>query len=413
MIFTKQLLRWSVLLIIFLTPLLGFTSNAGFEHTKVLFFISSVSFMGICWLFCYKNDPLNYKFKLNKISLSASIFIGFLLLTSLLGEDPQMSLLGKYPYYQGWVTYLYLLLFSLLISSSRVAVKDIGISLGLSSLIVSFVSLEQLASLFADKPVLTYAGRVVSTFGQPNLYSGFLLLSIPFTFFTLKHSQKMLRIFWAAVIIINIWSIVISKSRAAILVLGFLILVFLIYQLKGLIRKIILCLVVSTIGLSLFGSIFLSTGIYYQEFLALKESQFLIKNSPEKRYFIYQHIIDLIIKRPFLGYGLESIDTVFPKKFNVLHQTDAAFPALKNLNLDRSHNYFLDLLFFSGLVGFISWCSLIWLVLRKSRTNKLFFIWFLVYLIWIQLQIQSIVHLMLFWILVGLLVDNKSKLRDY
>jgi len=54
-------------------------------------------------------------------------------------------------------------------------------------------------------------------------------------------------------------------------------------------------------------------------------------------------------------------------------------------------NYTLDLLMFSGGLGFISWLLLITIVLRKN-IRPLLLAGFIIYLIWIQLQIQSIVH---------------------
>ena len=85
--------------------------------------------------------------------------------------------------------------------------------------------------------------------------------------------------------------------------------------------------------------------------------------------------------------------------FNVT--TNPTYHSLKDLSVDRSHNYILDLLFFSGIFGLISWLVLIGLVLKRAK--GIILTSFLVYLVWIQFQNQSIVHLLYFWLFVGLI----------
>lgn len=84
--------------------------------------------------------------------------------------------------------------------------------------------------------------------------------------------------------------------------------------------------------------------------------------------------------------------------------------SLKELKIDRSHNYTLDLLMFSGGLGLISWLLLVILVLKCLIKNnqQVLLVGLIIYLGWIQLQIQSIVHLMYFWLLLGLADQTDS-----
>ena len=111
-----------------------------------------------------------------------------------------------------------------------------------------------------------------------------------------------------------------------------------------------------------------------------------------------------------LGYGLENISSAFSSyfgRFNVNTLNSASFHGLKNLVVDRSHNYTLDLLFFSGILGFLAWIVLVWQLFRKIK-SKVLLASLIIYLVWIQLQIQSVVHLMYFWLLVGLIDQEDS-----
>ncbi len=87
-----------LLLTVFLTPLLGGYKGLGYEQIKVLFFILSISLISFVWML------KNPQFKLTLISKVSGIFILVLFITSILGINPLISLLGTQPYFQGWIT---------------------------------------------------------------------------------------------------------------------------------------------------------------------------------------------------------------------------------------------------------------------------------------------------------------------
>ncbi|MBI2005617.1 MAG: O-antigen ligase family protein [Candidatus Aenigmarchaeota archaeon] len=101
----------------------------------------------------------------------------------------------------------------------------------------------------------------------------------------------------------------------------------------------------------------------------------LTKVSVEKRAYIWPVIWQLILQKPLQGYGLENIGKAFADYFqssyhSLFEANDDIYPflmSLKELNIDRSHNYLLDLLLFSGTFGLLGWLGLVGVLFWKLR----------------------------------------------
>lgn len=392
-------LQFNLLLTIFLIPIITPFQSFGYEKSKILFFIFLTSLSGFLWIWLLHQQKI--KLRWSAIKIISLIFIMILLLTSFLGIDPISGLVGKEPYFQGWIVYSYLWLFSLMIATVRIEPKKWIIALSLSSVIVSLVAIRQFVEIsFLSRYIPTYAGRVVSTFGQPNFYSGFILFTLPFFHFLLvKKPVK----WWAVVgFLISIVAIVLSQSRTAYFLLSGLMSVWLIGELRGK-RRLISGLVLATVILAMTLSVFLSSK---PRFVFNPD---LTKESVENRFYIWPVSWQLILQKSFLGYGLENIAAVFTNYFKenkhaLFEENLKVSPvliSLKELNIDRSHNYILDLLLFSGIIGLLGYIGLIGVMFKKIK-SKILLISLIIYLVWVQFQNQSIVHLLYFWLLVGL-----------
>lgn len=389
-----SLINFLLLLTVFLTPLFGAVNAFGYEQIKILFFILSISLMGFIWLF---QKP---KLEWNLIRLASFLFILTLFISFSLGIDFKNSLLGTDPYFQGLLIYAYLFLFSLIVSSTKFSLTSLSVVLIASGMIVSLVAIQGwiLNNLF-NLDIPNYAGRVVSTFGQPNFYSGFLLLSLPFAYYLLKKGYR-----WMVLILIILMiGILVSYSRIAIFLSLILCILALLDQFKIRFRNF---LVVSVVILTVF------FGVADKEFIKPLNTTDpdLTKESVENRVYIWPQAIKVGLERPFFGYGLENINVAFRNYFEKYKHPlfeenlniSPVLISLKDLNLDRTHNYILDLFLFSGIFGVMSWLLLTWLLIKKCK-NKYLLTGLLTYLIWIQFQNQSIVHLIYFWLIVGII----------
>lgn len=415
-------IKFILLLTLFVIPLSAATSNFGYEQIKVFLFVILITVCGILWIINFTKHP--FKIHLSKINIAALGFIGILPLTSFTGIDSFTSIIGIYPYFQGFIFYLFLYFFFLLVSWSRIKVEEYAIVVVATSVLVSLLAIKEwvLLNIF-HQSVSTYAGRVVSTFGQPNFYAGFILLTLPFTYYLLLKTKNSL-IYWLLIIIIflSTLSIIISQSRTATFLLIFLIL----FWFADTIKKTKFLPFYFLITILIF--IILVTKIspyFYKEIISYKfRGDYSMKlqsvetiESLEKRPYIWATSFNIISKSPFLGYGLENISLSFADYFTKFKHSlfeenlnvSPVLLSLRNLKIDRAHNYFLDLLLFSGYFGFLTWIIFLVMLLIKlgqkphDRDTFVLASSLVIYLIWIQFQNQSMVHLVYFWLIVGLI----------
>lgn len=398
----KKILLGSLLLL----PLLGANSAFGYEKIKVLFFILSITLIGFLW----KGKGVKWTL----ISKIAGLFILSLAITSLTGLDLSSSIFGKEPYFQGLILYAYLFLFYLMVKTLKIQIEKYAVVLSISSLLVAFLAIKDwiLLNIF-NIPVTTYAGRVVSTFGQPNFFAGFLLMTLPFTYLLWKGSNNKVQYLWWGSGILSVIGIFVSYSRAATFLVLCLIILSLINQLKN--KQIVISAVFVILCLTIFFSFKYSLGIVGNEFsspLQLK-NPYLLTDSLEKRVYIWPILWFQFIQKPILGYGLENIARAFSSYKASADYWQPIFLAAKDLLVDRSHNYSLDLLVFSGISALVCWLILV-VSLYKTliqkynfNTKNILLVSLTTYLIWVQFQNQSIVHLIYFWLLAGL-IDQRS-----
>ncbi len=384
---------------ILLIPLLGNWFGFDFEQSKVgAFFI--ITFLTLSFTLA---SHWKRVLKPSLIMIFALIWLGVLLFTSLQGIHPQISLFGREPYFQGWITYVCLFLFYLCIRAESSDPRWWNFGWTFISLIISLWAIGQWALMHLSQLlILNYSGRPIASFGSPNLYAGFLLLTLP--------------IQWRCsplVAIISMVAILVSGSRAAQVLMLLTIILMFIHQAKSLTTKLLLILLIELVIVAGWGDA--TQWIRHQvqtELVQPFNAEWQFVNAPEKRILFWPVLINQLQQRPLYGYGLESTTEVFHSYFPEYGINYPAWPALKDLNLDRAHNYLLDLAVWSGALGIGAWTLFILLLFWKSR----FSFWtipLLIYCLWVQVQIQSIVHLLFFWWLVGQIDKQKFAIMPF
>lgn len=386
----------------------------GFEYSKSVLFVLLTCLLALFWIL--KKGYLDLKW--SQIKLASLGFIFILGLSSIFGLDPATSFWGEGIYAQGWITHLFLSIFFLIVSSADIKQGKIIHSLLGSGLVVSAWGIFQWWELnIWHKSILSYAGRPTSTFGQANFYSGYLILVLPFLW-RFSQAAKYRFTAWVAILIF-IAAIILSGSRISQALVGLSGVYLLFRQIrfskKIMVLSILVVLIATLVGL------WQGSGIVWDELVRPRGSDWLAPSqtphSPEKRSLIWPVLLEIAFDRPFLGYGLENISLAYSGYFRSNYHrlfeehlnSAATLLSLKDLPIDRTHNYPIDLFIFAGLPAVLSWIWLVLLLLKKAKGELLFSL--ILYLIWVQFQNQSIVHLMFFWLLVGL-IDNPRLLNQ-
>lgn len=388
-----------LLIVLGLTPLLPAQNQFGYEYPKVLFFICAMLFM--LFLFEFSPQQIRQKFfSWSFLSLYGILFLTSLLISSVLQPHVVQSLFGTYPYYQGILLYVFLLLLALLVSAVPVSLRMYSYAIVTSACGVALVAIGQWVGIhILNMHIATYAGRVVSTFGQPNLYSGYLVMVLPFFIFLLEKTSGKRKMFLIVATILVLFGIVASTSRLAYgmtLFIGVSCAIFYLRKSKFFKKILIgLCLVVVALGIIILPKIIQS------EFIDPFDNYWLARNNPEKRVFIWQVALLQGLKSPMLGYGVDSFRSVYSSYFNDAVK-DKTYESRKVLVVDRAHNYVLDLFIYSGIFGILLWTLLVKNMFVRLRHQRLLFLALMLYVIFVMIQPQSIVHLIYFWFLAGL-----------
>ncbi len=386
----RVVLQSLVVLILLVTPLLSNFLGLDFEQSKVAFFVIVVNLAALVWLGYLIKQRKTLQFKLTLIHTLVLIFVVTLAITSYFGLDWSGSLIGRPPYFQGLIIYLELYLFYLIIATCQVKLKLVALVISLAATIVSLGAINQFLQALAARPI--------GSFGQPDLYAGFLILALPFVVFCFNSIKG----FWpklghSAIVFVVVLAIVVSQSRTAIILL-FLVGLLTLWQFLPKLRLYLIILALTLASLLTYLAL---PRLVETEWVTPQSQQWLIHNSPEKRLYIWLVSYHLILARPWTGYGLDNLELVFNHSVADIFPPSVSFGVI-NLNIDRAHSYSLDLLFYGGVGALVIWLVLLGAALKKSsqppQKNVL-----IIYLIWSQFEVQSIAHLILLWGIIGLI----------
>ncbi len=402
----SKIINGLILLLVFLLPLVPSYFGKGYEEIKVLTLLYGT--IGVIFLISTQFIFKRTKVVIPKLIWIMIILLIILLITSTTGINSTQSILGDDPYFQGWVTYLFLTVLAIAVIIQNINSSYIIKTIIYSSIIVSLTALTQYFMFQQGLFVPTYAGRVISTFGQPNFYAGFLLFTLPFLLDQISRARRNEKILFLVTFALNCAAIAISFSRSAIILASVFIILWLIFKvIKSKVTRVmlIICLI-SGVSYALFNARIIQNEIVQPIF-----SQRVEFSNAQRRIFIWQVGLEQIMKRPILGYGLENIKGAFPTEYDFNHPKPAFYHSIKDLAIDNTHNIFLNLLMWGGIVACLTFCYLYYVMYRStnSSTNKIFLI---IFILWSIVQNLSIIHLVLFFLMIAVIVNETRQSID-
>lgn len=283
------------------------------------------------------------------------------------------------------------------------------------------VSIYGLLQAFGFDPLKwqVYANTLIrssSTIGQPNYLASFLLGVLAVSalgFYRAKRVKS--RAAYLLSLSIEFTALIFTLSRGAWLGLVGAALILALIYLHDKKRKQF-WLSGALIGVIFGAWLFIGLNGYASASQAVGQSEFKKRmasvfdfHQVSIRGYYYEAALDLIKKRPFFGYGRDSLGYFFYPYY----APDWSVYEVINQSTDRAHNFFLDLWLQVGILGVIFWlglfyyivqsvAGLLWvkpiIVISLAGVLAIFISW--------QFGFETLEPALLFWILLGLIIGE-------
>ncbi len=344
------LLEAGWLLVAILTPLaVNLWARQPFELPKAALARTLTWIVAGVWLtdLWLARRPLWSELRRNPLWGPALAVAALQILSSGLSVDWRLSLWGSYERAQGLLTQLsYLFLF--LVVSARLRTTEQAWRL-LRAMVATGGPLVALglAQAFGWQPVnLVTDARspVFATLGRSNFLGAYLAMLLPLTLAWLVMSRSgWLRLAVGLLVVGELGIVALTLARGAWLAAGAAVALFgLLWFWPHLGRRARWALVV--LGLlvlmgTLVGALWLGSQ----------------GGSEAARLTIWRATLELIARRPLLGYGPETLGLVFPR----VYPPQLVYYQGRGVVVDRAHNLFLDTAVTTGGLGLLAWLALL------------------------------------------------------
>lgn len=287
------------------------------------------------------------------------LWILALLLSSIVGIHPIDSLVGGSYRHQGVLFFFTLLL--ILLTLKTLSLKQ---NHALRKFLACGVVIESLIILW--QKIAGWSTRPLGTLGEPNAVAGFL--SIGLFWIASSDFSKRVRLL---LYILTMLGIAATGSRAGIATACIVTLGIAWHGIRAKPLIIAGVLVVGMVCLTLVSAITISRP----------------RSVYESRPLFWQLGVRQVMVRPILGYGAESGEAIYDKAFKQINVR------LIDFMVDRSHNLFLDVALWSGVVGLIlfgGWCIVSGKELWKHDRRR--FVVFVAWFVFASFQPLGVVH---------------------
>lgn len=301
------------------------------------------------------------------------IYFCFLVLSLLAANDIALAIYGSPGRMEGLITITMYFAFFLITRSYLKLNDNFFLIVMATAMIISIYGISQhlgFDPFLKDILRVNWGYRSFSTMGNPNFLGSYLVLMIPISiYFFIINNQKVGLIFYGVLL----YCLLATSTRGSWLgaiasTTSFFLLHFFFYKFKTneFIRYIVL-FIFTIIIILLFN--FQTDGELFHRFLTItNDAKDLLTNSKNSDYtgahrgFIWKRVVELIEKRPILGYGLENLSGNFEKYFR--DDMIALWGEVRSV--DRTHNEYLHIAVSSGIPSLVFYLSFVILILKQG-----------------------------------------------
>jgi|GEM_PF-1862383 tetratricopeptide (TPR) repeat protein/O-antigen ligase len=347
-----------------------------FVFARTMIFQILVEVLGAIWLYLSVKERKELKRGVIFYSVSAFWFVNFL--ATIFSANAHVSFWGKAMRMDGFLFFSHLLIWFLILIFEFKEEKGWLKFWKTFAVLSGIVSLAALTQYFVNIwPGLIYrSGRVFSFLGNSAFLANYLVFAVFLSLFLiLRSAARRSRLFWFAILALNLSAFYLSKTRGAMIgiLAGFVVLaaVLLFFEHR---RKIIKIISFVIFGLVVMSVIFIA---FAPRFIDPASHPVIGRFVDFGRESFMTRLVGAdiawkgIIERPILGWGSGNYDLIFDKFYN---------PASLRMSFaetvwDKPHNYFLEMGTSAGILGILSYLGLyaaaIFCVLRAKRSGVL------------------------------------------
>lgn len=355
-----------------------------------------------------------------RFHLLLGIYFILLVISTMNAYKIEYALFGNPRWWEGifaLTTYILLALFTSYyfnISSNKINLMIV------SATLISFYGILQCFGIYivALPEVFISKEYVLSTMGNPNFLGSYLVLFIPLSMYSFMKSKK--KIYIMAFSIMHL-CLLMTKTRSAWLgiIASIIVYIYFANKYKRFKRELFILVIIMLVITILFdistGGLFVKRFLtIIQDFLSIVERKPEYNRAGSSRVFIWERVVKLIYKKPFLGYGFDNLGLVFDKYFGV----DVATTLGKRIWIDKAHNEWLQVAVSSGIPSMIIYILFVLEVIRKSSKNlnknmDILPIYSAVigYLVQAFFNISVVSVAYIYWIYLGILMKEQYKSR--
>lgn len=381
-----------------------------FYFPKIYFVMIMSSIGGLIWFLNrdFNNAEFYYTEKI------IVLYFTLVLISTYLSVDLYRSVFGIRRREEGiLVILLYVFLF--IFSRRKFIFSKVHIKLFVIS--STIVALYGIAQYFGFDPIprdpirINWQGRAFSTMGNPNFFGAYLSLILPIASYIYIKTKKKRHILFPGVIYLALLTTMTRGSWLGGLISISFLSVYLFKDKNNLkyLGRLFLLFLIITLFIE-----YQSNGRVVLRFLSISNDlQNLIAQGSDyesggaHRIFIWKHVLVLIKESPIFGYGIETLDIVFIKRF--LGDILDYFGGLRRI--DKAHNEYLHIAVSSGIPALLVYLYFIGNILKSAfkNINKNQMVLPLLasiigYLVQSFFNISVVSVAYIFWIFLGILV---------
>ena len=408
-----------IAIILIVTPLIIMPTSIFADY----FYLPKISFIYMMIVIIsaiHLMSPEKKRIELDSATKLLLIYLGLVILATIFSIDPLKSIMGANRREEGLITiisYGFLFLFAKTYYQFRPwHLKGIIVT---SFLVAIYAFIQYFGYDFIPRDMFRRGHNwdtwVFSTIGNPNFLGSYLLLHISIFIYLFLEKKKMI-FFWMATLLQA--TIVITLTRGVWLGFMVLLIIYLIYSIKNKKSIIEYVLMIALFGIITFSLNYSSDGEYTERFASIKyeTEEVSIKNdnyqrSGSSRIYVWLKTSEMILERPLLGHGLETMDPMFM----IRYKDDMRETIGGVVRFDRAHNEYLHIAFSSGIPALIFYLSFLGACLisgiKKGKENKYYYaIAFAIisYLVAALFNISVVSVAYIFWIYLGILMNKES-----